>query len=923
MFVVWGPELAFLYNDPYLEILGAKHPAALGGRFRTIWSEVWPDIESLVATALAGEALYREDMPLVLNRHGDEEACWFTFSYSPVSDEGGSVTGLLCIMSETTGKVLAERRNAFLVGLEERLRSLTAPREVTAAAAEFLGRQLHAGRVGYGDIDAQQKVVSVERDWTRDGTVASLAGEARVLDGFGPAVIAELKAGRTLVVEDCYADPRVSEAHAATWDSIGCRALIVAPLIKEGHLRAILYVHDGGARRWGPGDAALVRDTAERTWAAAERGRAEAALRDSEARLRSLNADLERQVIERTQARGRTWQLSPDLLGALNSNGYLETSNPAWQTVLGWSEAEMANTSIFELLHPDDVERTWAGFQLTQQGQPAIRSENRYRCKDGTYRWISWVGIPEEGMVYCTGRDVTEEKQQAKELAERTAERDHLWQSSPDLLLVMDFTGVFRRVNPAWTAILGFEAEELVGTRVDRLVHPDDIELTEAALVRAAGGPLPVVENRYRHRDGSYRWISWVAAPQGGMIYAIGRHVTVEKEQADALRQAEDALRQSQKMEAVGQLTGGLAHDFNNLLAGISGSLQMMQARMAQGRLGELDRYIAAALGASRRAAALTHRLLAFTRRQTLEPKPTDVNRLVAGMEELVRRTMSPAIEVEIVGAAGLWATLVDPNQLENALLNLCINARDAMPGGGRLTVETANRWLDERAARTRDLPPGQYVSLCVSDTGTGMTPDVVSRAFDPFFTTKPIGMGTGLGLSMIYGFVRQSGGQARIYSEPGQGAMVCLYLPRHHGKAEAEREVQDQITVPRAKQGETVLVVDDEPTVLMLVTDVLSDLGYTAIEAADAAAGLQVLESDARIDLLVTDVGLPGGLNGRQLADAARVHRPGLKVLFITGYAENAVLSHGHLDPGMHVLTKPFAIEDMANRIKQLVVEG
>jgi len=272
-----------------------------------------------------------------------------------------------------------------------------------------------------------------------------------------------------------------------------------------------------------------------------------------------------------------------------------------------------------------------------------------------------------------------------------------------------------------------------------------------------------------------------------------------------------------------------------------------------------------------------------------------------------------------VVGTGGLWTTLVDPNQLENALLNLCVNARDAMPGGGRLTIETANRWLDERGARERDLSPGQYLSLCVSDNGTGMTPDIVARAFDPFFTTKPIGMGTGLGLSMVFGFVRQSGGQARIYSELGQGAMVCLYLPRHHGQAENAELPAELAGAPRAEQGETVLVVDDEPTVRMLVTEVLEDLGYTAIEAADGTAGLQVLQSDVRIDLLVTDVGLPG-MNGRQLADAARVGRPDLKVLFITGYAENAVLSHGHLDPGMHVLTKPFAMEVLASRIKNLI---
>ncbi len=350
-----------------------------------------------------------------------------------------------------------------------------------------------------------------------------------------------------------------------------------------------------------------------------------------------------------------------------------------------------------------------------------------------------------------------------------------------------------------------------------------------------------------------------------------------------ALMQTEEALRQSQKMEAVGQLTGGLAHDFNNLLAGISGSLELMQTRIGQGRLKDVDRYMGAAQGAAKRAAALTHRLLAFSRRQTLDPKPTDVNRLVAGMEELIRRTVGPTVTIEVVGAIGLWPALVDPPQLENALLNLCINARDAMPEGGRITIETANKWLDDHAARRHDMPPGAYLSLCVTDTGTGMSPAVIAKAFDPFFTTKPTGQGTGLGLSMIYGFAKQSGGQVRIYSELGQGTTVCLYLPRHHGAAAEPDPFGPLVDAPRAEQGETVLIVDDEPTVRMLVTEVLEDLGYTAIEAADSAAGLQVLQSDVRIDLLITDVGLPGGMNGRQMADAARVSRPSLKVLFIT----------------------------------------
>jgi signal transduction histidine kinase/PAS domain-containing protein len=382
----------------------------------------------------------------------------------------------------------------------------------------------------------------------------------------------------------------------------------------------------------------------------------------------------------------------------------------------------------------------------------------------------------------------------------------------------------------------------------------------------------------------------------------------------------EEALRQSQKMEAVGQLTGGLAHDFNNLLAGISGSLEIIQSRVRQGRVNDVERYMTAAQGAVMRAATLTHRLLAFSRRQTLEPKPTDVNHLVTGMQEIIQRTVGPTIAFEFVGLSGLWPTLVDHSQLENSLLNLCLNARDAMPNGGQITVETANKWLDARAARQHDMPEGQFLSLCVTDTGVGMPPDVTARAFEPFFTTKPTGEGTGLGLSMVYGFARQSGGQVRIYSEVGQGTTVCIYLPRFYGELARDDEPAKAANMSPSRNSETVLVVDDEPTVRMLISDILEELGYVAIEAADSVAGLKILQSNARIDLLVTDVGLPGGMNGRQMADAARVTRPDLTVLFITGYAENSVLGNGRLAPGMAVMTKPFPVEMMASRIKQMI---
>ncbi|QNN66240.1 PAS domain-containing protein [Sphingomonas rhizophila] len=405
--------------------------------------------------------------------------------------------------------------------------------------------------------------------------------------------------------------------------------------------------------------------------------------------------------------------------------------------------------------------------------------------------------------------------------------------------------------------------------------------------------------------------------------YQFVYDVTDRLNEQARLAAAEEALRQAQKMEAVGQLTGGLAHDFNNLLAGISGAFDMISTRLKQGRAEDVERYLSAGSGAARRAAALTHRLLAFARRQTLTPRPVVVNGLLPDLMELVRRTVGPAIAVETVAASGLWPAMVDANQLENALLNLCINARDAMPDGGRITIETGNKWLDERAGAEHGLDPGQYVTICVSDTGEGIPKDVLPRVFDPFFTTKPIGEGTGLGLSMVYGFARQSNGHVRIYSEIGQGTMVCIYMPRHLGDAEADDAGSHTLSAtPAVAEGETVLVVDDEPVIRMLVVDALAEIGLTCLEAEDGREGLAILQSDQRIDLLITDVGLPGGLNGRQVADAARSLRDGLKVLFITGYAENAVLNHGHIEPGMEVLTKPFAVSDLTARVDRLLRE-
>ena len=507
---------------------------------------------------------------------------------------------------------------------------------------------------------------------------------------------------------------------------------------------------------------------------------------------------------------------------------------------------------------------------------------------------------------------------------------ERLIQSVVDYAIFMlDAEGHVVSWNPGAQRIKGYSAEEIIGRHFSEFYTPEDREagVPAGALKTAREEGRFTAEGWRVRKDGSRFWAMVVIDPirDGGEIVGfakVTRDMTERREAQTELERSQQALFQSQKMQAVGQLTGGLAHDFNNLLTGITGSLDLMKARLAQGRLSDLDRYITAAQGAASRAATLTHRLLAFSRQQTLAPKVTDANKLISGMEELVRRTVGPEVEIETVYAAGLWPCFCDQNQLENAILNLCINGRDAMPDGGRITIETANTWIDRAAAIERDMPRGQYVAICVTDTGVGMPADVIARAFDPFFTTKPIGKGTGLGLSMIYGFAKQSEGQVRIYSELGEGTTVKIYLPRQRGKDSEEPASEESHAMPGAEAGETVLVVDDEPTVRMLIGDTLAELGYESLEAADAASGLKVLQSDAKIDLLITDVGLPGGMNGKQMADAARVSRPNLKVLFITGYAENAAISNGHLEPGMHVMSKPFAMESLATRIRSIIEE-
>jgi len=655
-----------------------------------------------------------------------------------------------------------------------------------------------------------------------------------------------------------------------------------------------------------------------------------------EAQLRHSEAEL-----AASREKFRTFaQAMPNHVWVARPDGYLDWFNQQTYVYAGVAEGTLDGTGWVALVHPDDVAGASARWGDALSTGETYETEFRLRRHDGIHRWHIARAVPIRGADgrpvrwIGTNTDIQDQKEAAQALStmnamlqqkvvDRTADRDRLWRLSTDVMMISNFEAIIVDANPAWQR-LGWSTADLVGKVSLDFVHPDDREATRREIGRLSRGITTFkFENRYRRRDGSYCALSWTAVPDERHIHGVGRDVSSEREAADALAQSEASLRQAQKMEAVGQLTGGLAHDFNNLLSGISGSLELMQLRIVQDRVDELPRYLATAQGAARRAAALTHRLLAFSRRQTLDPKVVRIDHLVVEMEDLIARTVGPRISISTEAAAGLWLARVDGNQLESALLNLCINARDAMPDGGRLSIHAVNEVVDEPSRGDQGAQRGDHVSVSFTDTGCGMSEEVIRRAFDPFFTTKPLGAGTGLGLSMVYGFARQSGGSVRIASRSGEGTTVSIRLPRYDGaSAPIAAHAVRSFSSP-AVPGQTILVVDDEATIRLLLNDLFEGEGYSLLSAADGSAALDLLQSGTRIDLLITDVGLPGALNGRQLADVGRQHRPDLKVLFITGYAEQAVVRDGQLEPGMAVMTKPFALDELRMRVAEMIENG
>jgi len=919
--VYWDANFARIYG---MDAADTSEGKPLGYFFQRMHKDDAPGAFAARDRMMAGLGDFSHEHRVI---RPDGSLLWVTARGRLVRDDMGRPVRFIGAAVDITERRLAEARQAFLLDLQDSLRGLTEPKAILSAAATHLGRHLGAARIGYSEVQPDDETLLITNGYV-DG-VPPVNG-LFPLSVFGPHHAAQMRLGQTIIYPDVQADERGARAFGL---KLGTRAHVSVPLVRNGRYTGSLYVTHSKPYAWTAEDVSLIEEVAARIWDAAERGRAEARLRESEERLRL--------VLESTGF--GSWEYDALTRKTIRSARHDEIFGYS-APVGDWSYERFAT-------HIPDSERprVEAGFRAAlEQGKdwdvecPMIRA-------DGSQGWLKVRATPHYGpdghiaRLLGTVADITARKRAETAAVETAAKFEMFAQTMPSMVWTSLPDGRIDWFNARVPEYCGIPEAEMKPDGWTP-VHPDDIA-TATALWQAAvaSGQRYDAEYRVRRHDGEFRWHITRAVPirdgDGKITLWIGTSADIQdqknteqalaalnttlerevRERTAELLAAEATLRQSQKMEAVGQLTGGLAHDFNNLLTGISGSLELLEIRLGQGKLTELDRYLHIAQGAAKRAAALTHRLLAFSRRQTLDPKLTDINRLVYGMDELIRRTVGPSVALDVLSTPGLWAVLADPNQLENALLNLCINARDAMPDGGRLTIETENHLLAPAEAKALELQPGAYVSLSVSDTGGGMTAEVIARAFDPFFTTKPIGEGTGLGLSMVYGFVRQSGGQARIYSEPGKGTKLSLYLPRSFGAEGVFEPLAAEKTSQRG-DGEAVLVVDDEPSVRILVHEVLAELGYTVLEAENGASGLKILQSRRRVDLLITDVGLPGGMNGRQLADAALVTRPDLKILFITGYAENAVIGEGHLKPGMHVLTKPFPMETLGRRISEII---
>jgi signal transduction histidine kinase/DNA-binding response OmpR family regulator len=854
MWLGWGEDIAFFYNDAYRPTLGSKHPQALGRPTRLVYPEIWDDVKGRIRSVYdEGASTWDRALLLLINRHGYPEETYHTFSYSPLRGDTGGVEGIFCAVSEETERVISERRLASLGALASNLAAVEGEAEILRAAARGLGgngRDLPFSVTYLFDADGSARAAGMT-GVTEGSVLADRAVSARDL----PWNLADVWAGAQQREVDLASG---IDYPAGAWTVPPVRAAIV-PIPGQGSERPLgaLVVGLNPYRREDSDYRSylgLLAGQISSSLAGArvfdgERRRAKTlaeavALREAAAdALAQANRQLTSEVALRTQERDRMRRLfeqAPSFMALLQGREHrFEFVNGAYLQLVGHRDVagrpvrealpEVEGQGFFELL--DNVFETgtpFVGAKLRVQLQRAPAGPLEERFVNLVYQPIVGAGGAVEG-IFVDGYDVTHQ----------------------------------HRAESALQA-LNETLEQRVTLRTTELAD---------ALRKL-------------------------------------QHESAEREAAQA------ALRQAQRMESLGQLTGGVAHDFNNLLQVISGNLQLLRREVAGNERAE--KRVQSAIGGVMRGAKLASQLLAFGRRQPLEPKVLNIGRFIKGMDDMLRRALGEEIELETVISGGLWNALVDPGQIENAILNLGINARDAMPEGGKLTIEAGNAMLDDDYARLHgEVQPGQYVMIGVTDTGTGIPSDLLERVFEPFFSTKPEGKGTGLGLSMVYGFVKQSGGHVKIYSELGHGTTIKIYLPRVF---QAEEALADEAAAPVRGGTETVLVVEDDDEVRETAVALLGDLGYRVLKAREAMGALSVVESGVPIDVLFTDVVMPGPLRSPELARKARERLPGLAVLFTSGYTENAIVHGGRLDRGVELLSKPYTREALARKIRHVL---
>ncbi|HEX8406126.1 MAG TPA: PAS domain S-box protein [Duganella sp.] len=871
--LLMGEDGVMVYNDVYSVFAAGRHPLSLGATVREAWPEIADFNDHVIKVGLRGETLVYKDQELTVHRNGGPEQIWMNLDYSPVLDEAGTPVGVMVVVTETTDKVAAERR---LRDAGERMRIMFEQAPGFMAMLSGPEHVFTSANPAFMELVGLREVIGLP--------VREALPEANSQGFVG-------------LLDNLYVS-------GETWSGTAVPFFVAATGDRPARERFLDFVYQP------------LRDTAGAVWGifvqgadVTDRVKAENLLRASENTFRILAQTIPSQV----------WSAAAD--------GALDWFNDQVYRYSGTQQGQLDGDRWAKIIHPDDLPATTRAWIVAVATGQTFDTEYRIRRADGAYRWHLVRALPIVGgndvvqRWVGTSTDIEDQKSTAHKLqqqvAERTAERDRMWRYATDVMLVASLEGWIVAINPAFTRLLGWEEVEVIGTSLYKLIHPDDMAASMAEMGALAEGRHTFkFENRSLRKGGGHAVLSWTAVADERFVHAVGRDMTAERAAADEMRRTAAALQQSQKMEAIGKLTGGVAHDFNNLLQVISGNLQLLGGDVKGNARAE--KRLENALAGVTRGAKLASYLLAFGRRQALDPRVVKIGRFIAGMEDMLRRSLGEEIEVETVISGGLWNTLIDTAQVENAVLNLCINARDAMNGVGKLTIEVGNAMLDDQYADSHpELSAGQYVMIAISDTGAGMAPEVMAQAFDPFFSTKPEGKGSGLGLSMVYGFARQSGGHVKIYSEVGSGTTVKLYLPRSTDVEDLPAPVETRAVVGGQ---ETILVAEDDEGVRATVVEMLGELGYRVLKASDAASALSIIDSGLAIDLLFTDVVMPGPLRSPELARKARERLPGIAVLFTSGYTENAIVHGGRLDAGVDLLGKPYTREALARKVRHVL---